>query len=167
MIYLSNFSHKSNHLLANSGGKGVDLFCFCPRCGCSSSPLDQSGSGTQLKFQVQLLPISSCLIYLFERIPDCYCFRCCWSHPPAPASTQTKTTRVVVSACEQPRRQRRVGCGHASEVNGSPVYLHHPSCLCVGLQEAELAGWSPASCPGSVSVGEEGRSGGARSYIAP
>lgn len=30
------------------------------------------------------------------------------------------------------------GSDHVSEINGSLVYLHHPSCLCVGLQEAEL-----------------------------
>lgn len=37
--------------------------------------------------------------------------------------------------------------------------------LC-GAAGSRAAGWSPASCPGSVSVEEEGRSGGGCSYVA-
>lgn len=69
----------------------------------------------------------------------------------------------------KPPRQRSsaviTGSDHACDINCSLVYLHHPSCLCVGLQEAELQVglWLPVL---ALSVEEEGRGGGGCSYIA-
>lgn len=57
------------------------------------------------------------------------------------------------------------GSDHVSQINCSLVYLHHPSCLCVGLQEAELQVGLQLPVL-ALSEEEGGRSGGGCSYIA-